>query len=142
MEANSVELVNFEILPPSEWTLENTIEHYKKNERAIVTRWKYSIDYDRIKEIYKLQPDKRYWGSGGFFGYSVYEFSKFEKVILDCPVEGNAVYMLYKNDWMDQVLYTKKEIREYCSGQYRKIVHKGDWLDRVRQELAVVVFED
>jgi len=38
------------------------------------------------------------------------------------------------------VLYSKKEIREYCFGEYRKIVHTGEWLDRIREELTVSSF--
>lgn len=129
------ELLSFEILPPGEWTLERTIQQYRRNENAIVEKWGCSIDYSRIREIYKLEPDQRYWGTEGFLGYSIYEFSRFEKVVLDCPIEGNAVYLLYKDRWKNQSGLTKKEIRDNLRGEYRKIVHKGQWIDRVLDEL-------
>jgi hypothetical protein len=136
----STKIVNFEILPPGEWTVDKTIEQYRKNEEGITNKWNCTVDYDRIRQIYKLNPDRRYWGRASFFGYSVYEFFRYNKVILDCPIEGNAVYMLYKDRWKSQVLFSKKEIIDNFSGEFRKIVHKGDWLSRVTRELGTKIF--
>lgn len=55
-------------------------------------------------------------------------------MVLECPIEGNAIYVLAGN-WKRLVNYTKGEIREGFSNQYHKVVHKGEWLSRIRQAL-------
>ena len=138
----SLEVINFELLPPGEWTLEKTIQQYRDNEKAIFSKWQSVIDYDRIKQIDRLNHDRQYWGTKSFLGYSVYEFTRYEKVVVDCPIVGNAVYLLYKNRWKNQIRLSKKELRDLFPGKYKKIVHKGEWLNKVREELLHSMFEN
>ena len=65
-------------------------------------------------------------------GYAVYTFKRTTKVVLECPFEGNATYILNRN-WEREVRHTKQYVRQHYD--YRKIVHKGGWLDRVHDSL-------
>ena len=56
------------------------------------------------------------------------------RVVLECPVEGNATYVL-SGDWKKMVGHSKFYLRTNFSHNYTKIVHKGDWLARVKTAL-------
>jgi len=60
------------------------------------------------------------------------DFKRTPNVVLECPFEGNSTYILDKN-WKRKVSRTKQYVREHYN--YGKIVHKGEWLDRVRDSL-------
>ena len=50
------------------------------------------------------------------------------------PWEGNATYVL-TGDWKRMVGHSKAYLRQEYPNSYTKVVHKGDWLDRVRYAL-------
>jgi len=81
-----------------------------------------------------LEPELRYFGAKSWFGYAVYEFSYSSCVVLECPIEGNATYVL-SGDWKKMISLTKAELRKEYADRCARIVHKGDWLDRIRREL-------
>ena len=89
-------------------------------------------DWQRIREIKKLKPVKCYVGKKMWEGYTVYTFRRTTNVVLECPFEGNATYILGEN-WKSKVRHTKQYVRQHY--KYNKIVHKGEWLDRVRDSL-------
>jgi hypothetical protein len=91
-----------------------------------------NTDWQRIREIKKLKPVKCYVGKKMWEGYAVYTFKRATNVVLECPFEGNATYILDEN-WAREVRHTKEYVRRHYD--YRKIVHKGEWLDRVRDLL-------
>ncbi len=89
-------------------------------------------DWQRIREIKKLKPVKCYVGKRMWEGYTVYTFKRTTNVVLECPFEGNATYVLDRN-WEREVRHTKQYVRQHYD--YRKIVHKGGWLARVHDSL-------
>jgi len=48
------------------------------------------FDWSRIEQIETLKPITRRVGSRKWHGYAVFEFDRSERVILECPVSGNA----------------------------------------------------
>ena len=89
------------------------------------------IQIERITQIKKLKPQTAYRGKHKWLGYVVYDFKYTNNVVLECPFEGNAVYILKGSEWKSMIRLTKGEIRDNHQGAYKKVVHKNDWLDRV-----------
>ena len=134
---NSGGFINFELLPTKQCTLEATISQYKKNQKGLEERHGNKFDYDRIREVFKLKPEKRYWGQKAYFGYTALEFKNSNKVVLVSPIYGNALYMLPKSKWKEQTNKNlKEEIRAKFPKDSRRIVHRGKWIARVRAELG------
>lgn len=130
-----VERLSFELLPPGTWNIDDVIAHFQKEKARLPNGLsKRSIQEMRLMMIRSLQPEKCYVGSEQWLGYVVFEFADTDKVILECPIEGNATYVL-SGDWKSMVQHTKRLLRENYQGRYTKVVHKGDWLNRVRQAL-------
>ena len=81
-----------------------------------------------------LAPLRCYIGNESWDGYVVFEFRDSNSVVLKCPFEGNATYIL-PADWKIMAGHTKDEIRRIFENRYTKVVHKGDWLSRIRVTL-------
>ena len=81
-----------------------------------------------------LAPLPCYIGNESWDGYVVFEFRDSNSVVLECPFEGNATYIL-PADWKIMAGHTKDEIRRIFENRYTKVVHKGDWLSRIREAI-------
>jgi hypothetical protein len=125
--------LDFELLPPGSWDVEDVLKHYKRMARRMPAAFAGKRpDWRRIREIQKLKPIDCYIGKKMWEGYTVYIFKRTTNVVLECPFEGNATYILDEN-WKREVRHTKQYVRKHYN--YRKIVHKGEWLDRVHDSL-------
>src|SRR5882724_5108944 len=51
-----------------------------------------------LEQWKKLRPAKCYIGNELWDGYVVFEFGSTKNVVLECPVEGNATYVL-SGEW-------------------------------------------
>jgi hypothetical protein len=88
-----------------------------------------------LLEIGRLSPSECYVGREGWKGYVVFTFESTSRVLLECPIEGNALYVLDEN-WKTMLGLSKGEIRERHQGQHVRVVHRGDWLSRAETALA------
>lgn len=125
----------FVLLPPGTWDIQQVIDHYRKishNLSAGLKRRK--VDWSRLEGIKSLHPLRCHIGEESWLGYVIFGFAETDHVVLECPIEGNAAYILPGN-WEEMVGQTKGEIRREFAGWYKKIVHKGDWLCLVREAL-------
>ena len=125
-----VEKLPFELLPPGSWDIEDVIAYYHREAKEFARE----IQLNRLTAIISLGPIKCYVGTELWVGYVVFEFSESGRVVLECPVEGNATYVL-SGDWKKMVGHSKFYLRTNFSHNYTKIVHKGDWLARVKTAL-------
>lgn len=94
------------------------------------------FNQERLDEATNL-PYSDWWvpteGFGGFDAYSIFSFDDTQKVLLECPLYGNAAYVIDSGEesWKDK---TKQELVE--SGRAEKIAHRGeDWPAKIRQAL-------
>lgn len=74
-------------------------------------------------------------GLGGFDAYSIFTFAHTEKVLLECPIYGNAVYVVNSGEerWLEM---TKQDLIE--SGEAKRIPHQGQgWYEKVKRELDI-----
>jgi hypothetical protein len=130
-----VEKLAFVLLRPGKWEIDDVIQHYREQHRHRPEIFGGRvIDYRRIEALKTLGPVKCYVGNDLWSGYVVFEFKGTGPVVLDCPVEGNAIYVL-SGDWKKMVGHSKAYLRNVYPNSYIKIAHKGDWLDRVLQAL-------
>ncbi|MCU1300680.1 MAG: putative phage protein [Candidatus Sulfotelmatobacter sp.] len=125
----------FTLLPKSTWDIQDVIEHYRALSKKLPAGLHGSrIDWSRLEKIKMLSPAKCYIGKDSWLGYVVFEFAGTERVVLECPIEGNATYLI-SGDWKAMIVRTKAEIRHEFADRYTKLVHRGDWFSRVRAAL-------
>jgi hypothetical protein len=129
-----VEELSFELLPQGIGYSTESMKRYFDDLNRRKGGPNFEIDWERIEQIKTLAPVKCYVGTHGWQGYIVFEFDFTNNVILECPVFGNATYIL-KDDWRNMIGYSRKYLRSRFQNHYRKIVHKSDWLERIKDSL-------
>jgi len=140
-----VKEVPWEILPQGTWGPDELAKFYRKyaktNQEARLCHERLTAIQARFKPFECLRGPQRTrrWNEElpGWQGYHVFRFKRTEKVIAECPMEGNAVYIL-SGKWKEMIQHSKKYIRDHYPDDYTKVVHKGDtqaWLTRVSKAL-------
>lgn len=123
--------VPFEILPPGEATEERVRGYYDGLRRRGKLK---EFDQERLDKVLALPWEDWRPGTAGEEGYSIFTFAHTEKVLLECPVYGNALYVL--NSGEDRLLrMNKQQLR--ASGEAKRIFHTGDWYGRVQRALGI-----
>lgn len=121
----------WEFLPPGEATPDRIRRYYEE----VMSRG--TLDGflpERLEKVLALPYESWFQGKAGFYGYSIFTFAHTEKVLFECPVYGNAIYVLTSSE--ERLLrMTKQELRE--SGEARKILHTGEWYQRLKRELEI-----
>lgn len=121
------------LLPPGELSVERLRSHYA----ALAQRDPdFRYEPERIEKAFLLEPEECYVGTNEFDGYVVFTFAETDRVLLECPVYGNAVYVL-GHDWRRLSKLSKGELLSGRPGGVTKIVHKGDWFARVITALGL-----
>jgi hypothetical protein len=123
--------VPFEILPPGEATDERVRGYYDGLRREGKLR---EFDQRRLDKVLALPWDNWRPGTAGMEGYSIFTFAHTEKVLLECPIYANAIYVLDSGE--ERLLkMNKQQLR--ASGEAKVIIHTGDWYRRVHKELGL-----
>jgi len=84
--------------------------------------------------VSSLDPEQCYVGKDEFEGYIVFTFAHTPNALLECPVFGNAIYII-NSDWERLSRMTKQELRR--SPEVTRIIHKPNWFQRVKRELGI-----
>ena len=84
--------------------------------------------------INSLNPASIYVGIDEFEGYFVFYFPDELTAILECPIVGNAIYII-KGDWQTLSQLNKRELLTDYQMNVRRVIHKGDWFSRLKQKL-------
>jgi hypothetical protein len=87
-------------------------------------------DRERIAKAFSRCPNRCYVGQNEFEGYIVLTFAYRSRALLECPVFGNAIYIL-DSDWKRWSRMTKQEL-VHRSDQVSLIIPKGDWFWKVK----------
>jgi hypothetical protein len=131
----STDAFPFELLPPGTKDLWQAIERKLKMSKTHThSFYAHGIDKDRFRQIELLNPIKCHLGGKSWLGYVVYEFARSSRVILECAIEGNAVYIL-PGDWKKMIHLSKAEIRGEYEEQCIRVFHTGNWIHRVHKAL-------
>ena len=124
---------NFEIARPDEQGNEHVRTYYEEvmEQGRLPGKW----SQDRFDKMLALPWSGWQKGKAGFYGYMAIMFPHTEKVVLECPVEGNAIYVLDSGE--DRLLrMSKRQLRE--SGEAKRIFHTGDdWYRRLKDKLDI-----
>ena len=126
----------FELLPPGNWKIDEVVEHYKRVSSTRCSFGQREIDFSRIKAIETLRPSRCYVGKECWLGYVAFEFHENGGVVLECPVKGNATYILTGN-WKSMISLSKAEIRDEYRGFYQRVIHSDSWLQSLRTALRL-----
>lgn len=122
------------VLPPGELTLERVLAHYERLARERPGR---RFEPERIEKALSLGPTG-WWegseGSEGFGGYVVFEYPGTERVLLECGLYGNAIYVLGP-DWKRLSRLSKRELLD--GGSATRIVHVGAWFETLKLALRL-----
>jgi polyhydroxyalkanoate synthesis regulator phasin len=126
--------IQWQPLPPGEATPGKIRRHYEDRLRSEGRLDKF--DENRLDKATQL-PFVEWWVPteefGGFDAYSIFSFAHTEKVLLECPIYGNAAYIIPSGEesWIDK---TKQQLID--SGEAQRIPHQGEtWDAKVRQAL-------
>ena len=126
--------IHWRPLLPSEATPEQIRGDYRERLRREERLDKF--DEARLDQATAL-PYEDWWvpseGFGGFDAYSIITFAHTEKVLLECPIYGNAAFVINVDEevWSNM---TKQELTD--SGLAERIPHQGEnWPAKVRQAL-------
>jgi hypothetical protein len=131
----STDAFPFELLPPGAKDLWQAIERKLKISKTHAhSFYAHGIDKDRFRQIELLNPIKRHLGEKAWLGYVVYEFARSSRVVLECAIEGNAVYIL-PGDWKKMIYLSKAEIRNEYENRCTRVFHTGNWIHRVSKAL-------
>lgn len=121
----------WKFLPAGEWGLSDILSYCKEYKKA-----NSYFDYDakRLETLQLLKPTDCYVGEDDFRIYFIFCFDYTDKVILESPIRGNAMYVI-SGDWKEISKLSKWEIRQNYSSNVKRIIHKGEWIDRLREQL-------
>ncbi|MBA3600516.1 MAG: hypothetical protein H0W45_04640 [Acidobacteria bacterium] len=123
-----VKEIFWDLLPQGEWKTENLIKTFKDYGWS-----KDEFDESRLTQIIKiLNPTICYIGKEKFQGYVVFGFDLSEKVVLECPKYGNAIYIIEDN-WQEITKLSKWEARQLS--QVTVIRHSDTWFERLKENL-------
>jgi hypothetical protein len=92
------------------------------------------FDQERLDKILALPYKDWLKGKAGFYGYIVLRFDHTEKALMECPIYGNAIYVLDSGE--ERLLKMNKQ-QLIASGKAKRIFHTGDWYGRVKRELGI-----
>jgi hypothetical protein len=128
--------VSFELLPPGSWDIEDVIAHYRQAAKNPGPALKGKvIQWDRLRELGRLHPKTCYVGKEGWDGYVVFEFANSPHAALECPIEGNATYIV-SGDWKKKAGHSQLYLRTKCREFRARVFHRGDWVSRIEAALG------
>lgn len=123
-----VKEIFWDLLPQGEWKTEGLLKTFNSY------GWnKDEFDENRLKGIIEsLNPSICYIGKEKFQGYVVFGFDWTNKVVLECPKYGNAIYII-EDDWQEITKLSKWEARKLK--EVTVIRHNETWFSRLKSNL-------
>jgi hypothetical protein len=112
----------FKLLPVEQWlrVFDGPPSVRPKNSTSAIP------DMERLERIAKLNPTATYYGTEMWKGYWAFEFSGIAKAVLECPLIGNATYVL-SGEWRAMISLTKSELRSEYQQLVERIPHTSEW---------------
>jgi Translation initiation factor IF-2, N-terminal region len=137
-ERSQFNKLGFHILPPGQWSsFDDVLKHFRRLSQT--SKWENRrIDENRLQKIEeRFHPDDWFVGNDELEGYVVCCFDQKEKVVLECPLYGHAIYIIKKgkSSWLEIAKATKLEARTKYSDQVKVIYHTDSWLIRLEHQL-------
>ena len=130
-EEITINELSWQILPPGKHPFPRIISHY---EQILHSNPTVTFDKNRLYKINSLGPSAIYKGQGEFLDYIAFEFQDKQVAVLENPIFGNAIYVI-RGDWKKLSKLSKSDLLWNHSNNTTRIIHKGDWFVRLKQEL-------
>jgi len=111
----------------SEERFSEIVNHFKSLEDQTSSL---RYDIDRLHKVYSLNADEIYIGIEEFKGYVVFYITGIETAILECPIQGNAIYVFQKN-WFKLSKLSKSALMSGQKDNILRIIHNGNWFSRL-----------
>jgi hypothetical protein len=89
------------------------------------------MELERLEYLYTFTPSHIYMGKDEFHGYFVLYFQQHLTAVFECPVVGNALYLV-RGPWQIWARKSKAELLHAGSKDVRRIIHVGEWRSRLR----------
>jgi hypothetical protein len=121
----------FEIAAPGEGTDEHIRGYYRE---VLRQRRLKGFSQERFDKMLALPRSNWQKGTAGKYGYIVLMFAHTEKVLLECPIYGNAIFVL---DSGERRLLEMNKQELIASDEAKRIIHTGDWYVSVKRELGI-----
>jgi hypothetical protein len=127
--------VHWRFLPPGEASNEDLLRHYDNHQRRNPN---VRYDLDRIRKALSLGPNGRWVEREKFGDYIVFTFPFTSSALMECPIVGNAIYVLHSDPERWSGTPKQQLIAEADrGGEVARIPHQGDWFERVKRELGI-----
>jgi hypothetical protein len=126
----------FELLPIGEWPADKVLEYFNKNKNILNKTYNKIYNPSRLKDLFSLNPEKYWKGKedSRLIGYICFKFKGTNRVVLECPMEGNATYILW-GDWKHMIQLSKGEIKSIYPNNYKVVYHKPGWIGRLKSAI-------
>ena len=125
---NQYRRLYWKLLPSGKHPFPKLCEYYNELQ-SISSGKRYEIE--RLEKIYSLAPDDIYVGQDEFEGYAVFVFKESNKAVLECPIVGNAIYII-KDNWKSLSQRSKSELLWYHSNSVLRIIHSENWFEKLK----------
>lgn len=127
--------VHWRFLPPGEVSNEHLFRHYENQQRRNPN---VRYDLDRIRKALSLGPTGRWVEREKFGDYIVFTFPFTSSALMECPIVGNAIYLLHTDPERWSGTPKQQLIAEADrGGEVARIPHQGDWFEKVKRELGI-----
>lgn len=93
------------------------------------------MELERLEYLYSLSPSDIYMGKDEFQGYFVLYFAQHQTAVFECPVVGNALYLV-RGSWQIAARKSKAELLHTGPPDVRRIIHVGEWRKRLLDALT------
>lgn len=126
---SSAHKLPFVLLPPGR--LRDAIEEFRSLSRThCLSLDDAAFDWERLEVVESFGPTARYIGLKLWKGYVVFQFGASDPVVLECPLTGNATYII-KGDWRRIVPATKATLRSTYRQLASRVIHNATWETRL-----------
>ena len=123
--------LNWEVLPVGWWSDREKIREIKEK----LGSREGELLIERLKYIESLNPLESYEGKALLGNRLYYAFVFKGNVLAECPLFGNAIYLLgedKKNSWQEIFAKTKREALKDAV----RILHRGNWKEKLKKFLS------
>ena len=130
----SAQKLNWEIFP-AEQNLSLAVRKFYVDSISRTNRGE-TIQFERLYRIIEtFNPVQCFIGKNEFDGYIVFLLKQTNKVICDNPIVGNAIYILDGN-WEKLSQQSKSELLDLEREHVKRVIHRGDWIVRIRKAIS------
>jgi hypothetical protein len=119
------------LLGPDGRSFQGIMEHFDRLSRGAR---KEEIDKERLEKVHGLGPSQIYIGIDEFEWYIVFLFRSVDLAVLECPIKGNAIYLI-AGDWQSLSKLSKTSLLDGHAGEVKRIIHAGDWYAELKKAL-------